>query len=87
MVLSNQFSSTALVQALDFLSLLESLFIPQDATLYFHLPIKDSSVSVWLEEWKSGRIKNGERMENILFSFIFVWLGVKKWRDEKNKFE
>ena len=33
--------------------------------------------------WKSGRI------QNILISLIFVWLGVEKWRDEKmslNKF-
>ena len=28
-----------------------------------------------------------ERIEKILISLIFVWLGVKKWRDEKNKFE
>ena len=33
--------------------------------------------------WKSGRI------ENFLFSLLFVWLGVEKWKDEKmglNKF-
>ena len=30
--------------------------------------------------WKSGRI------EKILISLIFVWLGVKKWRDRKNEF-
>ena len=30
--------------------------------------------------WKSGRI------ENILISLIFVWLGVKKWRDGKSEF-
>ena len=36
--------------------------------------------SVWLEGWKSRRI------ENILFSFFYVWLGVKKWMDGKNKF-
>ena len=32
-------------------------------------------------EWKSKRI------ERILISLIFVWLGVKKWSDGKNKFE
>ena len=33
------------------------------------------------EEWKSGRI------EKILISLLFVWLGVEKWRDgKKNKF-
>ena len=49
--------------------------------------------SIWLEggkvggqkiigRWKSGRI------ENILISLFFVWLGVKKWMDgKKNKFE
>ena len=31
--------------------------------------------------WKSGRI------EKILFSLLFVWLGVEKWRDGKNEFE
>ena len=31
--------------------------------------------------WKSKRI------ENILFSLIFIWLGVKKWRNGKNEFE
>ena len=41
---------------------------------------------VWLEEWKSGRIENGGRIEKILISLIFVWLGVKKWRDGKSKF-
>ena len=30
--------------------------------------------------WKS------ERIEKILISLIFVWLGVKKWKDEKSKF-
>ena len=30
--------------------------------------------------WKS------ERIEKILIFLIFVWLGVKKLRDEKNKF-
>ena len=30
--------------------------------------------------WKS------ERIEKILISLIFVWLGVKKWRDGKSKF-
>ena len=30
--------------------------------------------------WKS------ERIENILISFIFVWLGVENWRDEKSEF-
>ena len=44
-----------------------------------------------MEKWKSEKIKNGgerksERIENILISFIFVWLGVKKWRDGKNVF-
>ena len=34
-----------------------------------------------VEGWKS------ERIENILFSLIFVWLEVGKWRDEKNGFE
>ena len=33
--------------------------------------------SVWLEGWKSGRI------ENILISLIFVWLGVKSGGMEK----
>ena len=40
----------------------------------------------WLEEWKSGRIENGGRIEKILISLIFVWLKVKKWRDGKNEF-
>ena len=31
--------------------------------------------------WKS------ERIEKILFSLLFVWLRVKKWRDEENGFE
>ena len=31
--------------------------------------------------WKSGRI------EKILFSLLFVWLGVEKWRNGKNEFE
>ena len=31
--------------------------------------------------WKSGRI------ENILFSLLFVWLRVEKWKDRKNEFE
>ena len=31
--------------------------------------------------WKSGRTKK------ILVSLLFVWLGVEKWRDGKNKFE
>ena len=35
---------------------------------------------IWLEGWKSGRI------ENILIFLIFVWLRLKKWKDEKNKF-
>ena len=61
MVLCNQFSSTALVQALDFLSLLESLFIPQDATLYFRLPIKDSSV------------KGRGKARNFLFGGAKLW--------------
>ena len=30
-----------------------------------------------MERWKNGRI------EKILISPIFVWLGVKKWRDKK----
>ena len=30
--------------------------------------------------WKSGRIKK------ILIYLIFVWLGVKKWRDGKSEF-
>ena len=33
--------------------------------------------SVWLEGWKNGIIKK------ILISFLFVWLGVEKWRDGK----
>ena len=35
---------------------------------------------IWSEGWKSGWI------ENILIFFIFVLLGVKKWRDEKSEF-
>ena len=31
--------------------------------------------------WKSRRIKK------ILFSLLFVWLGVKKRKDEKNEFK
>ena len=34
--------------------------------------------SVWLKEWESERIENGKRIENILFSLIFVWLGEEK---------
>ena len=30
--------------------------------------------------WKSGRI------EKILISLIFVWLGVEKWRDGQSEF-
>ena len=33
-----------------------------------------------VREWKSKRI------ENILFSLIFVWLRVEKWKDGKNEF-
>ena len=39
--------------------------------------------------WKSGKVggwKN-RRIEKILFSLLFVWLGVEKWRDEKNGFK
>ena len=44
-----------------------------------------------MEGWKSERIENSGRMEsgrieNILISLIFVWLGVKKWKDGKNEF-
>ena len=52
----------------------------------FLLVVRNSG-SVWLEGWKSGRIENGRRIEKILFSLIFVWLGVEKSRDEKNEFE
>ena len=31
--------------------------------------------------WKSGKI------EKILFSLLFVWLGVELWRNGKNEFE
>ena len=31
--------------------------------------------------------RKSERIENILISLIFVWLGVEKWRDGKNEFE
>ena len=31
--------------------------------------------------WKNGRI------EKILISFLFVWLGVEKWRDGKSEFK
>ena len=33
-----------------------------------------------------GGIKN-RRIEKILFSLIFVWLGVEKWKDRKNELE
>ena len=33
-----------------------------------------------VEGWKSGRI------EKILISLFFIWLGVKKWRDGKSEF-
>ena len=33
-----------------------------------------------VEGWKSGRI------EKILISLFFVWLGMKKWRNRKNDF-
>ena len=43
--------------------------------------------------WRSGKVGVGgcksERIENILISLIFVWLGVEKWKDKKmnlNKF-
>ena len=44
-----------------------------------------------MEKWKSEKIENGgrrksERIEKILISLIFVWLGVKKWSDGKNMF-
>ena len=34
--------------------------------------------SVWMEEWKSGRIENCGRMENIQFSLLCVWL--ERWK-------
>ena len=52
----------------------------------FLLVVRNSR-PIWLEEWKSGRIEKGGRIEKILFSLIFVWLGVEKWRDGKNEFE
>ena len=44
-----------------------------------------------MEGWKSRRIENGGRMENeriekILISLIFVWLGMEKWWDGKSEF-
>ena len=44
-----------------------------------------------MESWKSERIENGRRIEKWednkdLISLLFVWLGVKKWRDEKNEY-
>ena len=51
---------------------------------YFHPNQTDHSV--WLKGWKSERIENCGRIENILISHIFIWLGVEKWRDGKNEF-
>ena len=31
-------------------------------------------------------MENGGRIEKILIFLIFVWLGVEKWKDEKNEF-
>ena len=44
---------------------------------------------VWSKKWKSGRIENREEIEKYrkkkknLVSLIFVWLGVKNWKNEK----
>ena len=45
-------------------------------------------------DWNSGKVRRqkmvgewkSERIENILISPIFVWLGVEKWRDGKSVF-
>ena len=44
-----------------------------------------------MKKWKSEKIENGgrrksERIEKILISLIFIWLGGKKWSDVKNMF-
>ena len=31
-------------------------------------------------------IENGGRIEKILLSLIFVWLGVEKWKNRKSEF-
>ena len=40
-----------------------------------------------MEGWKMVRGWKSRSIENILFSLLFVWLGVEKWRDGKNEFE
>ena len=37
------------------------------------------------KSWENG--KASMRIENILFSPLFVWLKVKKWKDGKNEFK
>ena len=47
------------------------------------------SWSVWLEQWKSGKMKNCERMEKwengkyLVFSRVCLVGGMKKWEDGK----
>ena len=62
---------------------LKKVFLPIFSSKFSIHPISPPNkhiLSVWLEEWKSGRI------EKILISLLFVWLGVKKWMDEKSEF-
>ena len=62
---------------------LKKVFLPIFSSKFSIHPISPPNkhiLSVWLEEWKSGRI------EKILISLLFVWLGVKKWTDEKSEF-
>ena len=44
-----------------------------------------------MEGWKSERIEDGGRIEKwgikkILIFLLFVWLKVKKWKNEKSEF-
>ena len=46
-------------------------------------------MSVWMEEWKSGRMENCERMEKwedekyLVFPFVCLVGGVEKWESGK----
>ena len=59
-------------------------------SLLFSLPFYHfNSKFISLEGWKSGRIKNMERIEKFQFSLMAFDLGVETWRDRKcslNKF-
>ena len=39
--------------------------------------------SVWLEEWKSGRMEKWENRKDLVFPHVCFVGGVKKWEGEK----